>query len=190
MVVRTLPAQRLTATGLVLSLALAFMAIAPRPAAACSCAEPPPPNEALADSDAVFMGEVVETRTVGDGPTGELIARMAVEEVWKGDVTETVEVRTGPDSAMCGYHFTSGSRDLIYAGQRDDGSFTTHLCTRSAPVEHADEDLAAFGDGSQPHAGEQLVADGSTWPWATTAAALALLLIVGIAWRIRRPDEG
>lgn len=183
----------LTSVGLALSLALAVVVLVPGTASACSCMEPPAPTEALEDADAVFLGEVVETRIVGGDLDGELFARIAVEEVWKGEVANLVDVRTQPDSAMCGYHFTAGDRDLIYAHQGDDGSYSTHLCTRSAPADMADEDLAAFGEGQEPVAGEQLADDGPSW-LVLSLAGLAVLVAVGlavagIAWRRRHPSR-
>lgn len=185
------PSARLATVMLILAATMALLVTTPDPAAACSCMEPPPPTEAMADSDAVFLGEVVETRLVGSEVDGELFARIAVEEVWKGEVAELVEVRTQPDSAMCGYHFTTGARDLIYAHQGDDGSYSTHLCTRTAPADAAEEDLTAFGEGRAPLAGEHLAEDDRSW-LVFSAAGLAIvvaivLIVAGIAWRRRGP---
>lgn len=183
----------LTSVGLTLSLALAAVILVPGPASACSCVEPPPPAEALEDADAVFLGEVVETRVVGGEFDGELIARITVEEIWKGEVTELVDVRTQPDSAMCGYHFTAGGRDLIYAQSGDADDYTTGLCTRTAPADSAREDLAAFGEGREPAAGEQLAEDGPPWivlSLAGLAVVVAVgLAVAGLAWRRRHPSR-
>lgn len=180
--------HQLASVGLALSLALA-LAVVPDTASACSCEMPSPPSEALADADAVFLGEVVDLRRDGAEVTGDLIARIAVEEVWKGEVAEVVEVRTALDGATCGYSFTAGGRDLVYARHSDDGGFSTNLCTRSAPADAADEDLTAFGAGEAPIAGEQLAARQPSWLTLTAAmltVGLALALIVGgILWRRR-----
>ena len=69
------------ASALVLLIAVAALVTFPSPAHACDCPEPPPPEEAVADADAVFAGEVVETRLVGGEHDGDLIARIAVEDV-------------------------------------------------------------------------------------------------------------
>jgi len=178
--------SRAAAAMLALSATFAILIAAPSPAWACSCAEPPPPTQALDEADAVFLGEIVETRRVGGEFDGELIARVAVEEVWKGEVAELVDVHTEPDSAMCGYGFTAGDRDLLYA-QHDDDSYSTHLCTRSAPVEAAEEDLAAFGEGRAPVAGEQLTGDGPSW-FVLGAVGLTILVAAAlvVGWRFRR----
>lgn len=187
------PPSRLTSLGLTLGLALAAVILVPGTASACSCEEPPPPTEALEDADAVFLGEVVETRVVGDEFDGELIARIAVEEIWKGEVTELVDVRTQPESAMCGYHFTAGGRDLIYAQSGDADDYPTGLCTRTAPADTAQEDLAAFGEGREPAAGERLAEDGPPWLFLSLAGLAVVvavgLAVAGLAWRRRHPSR-
>lgn len=188
----TLP-TRLAVVVLTLTATMALLLMAPSPASACSCMEAPAPTEALEDADAVFLGEVVETRGTGGEFDGELFARIAVEEVWKGEVAELVDVRTQLDSAMCGYHFTAGDRDLIYAQQGDDGGYSTHLCTRSAPADAAGEDLTAFGEGQAPVAGEQFAEDGPSWLILGVAglvtAAAGALVVAGVAWRRRHPSR-
>lgn len=173
------------ASAVVLIVAALWVALVPQPALACDCAEPPPPEQAMAEADAVFAGEVAETRIVGDELTGDLIARISVDTVWKGDVAETVEVRTATDTAMCGYHFIPGDRDLVYARQAEDGTYSTHLCTRSAPLERADDDLTALGEGAEPRAGEQVIPGSRGWPWIAAIAAAALTTIA-VTWRLRR----
>ena len=116
---------------------------------------------------------------------GDAHGCLEVQRVWKGEVAEVVEVRTATDTAMCGYHFTVGSSDLVYAAQDDDGAFTTYLCGRSAPLGSADEDLAALGEGNDPIAGEQLQDEAARWPWLTVGAVIVTLL-AGIAVRVLR----
>jgi|GEM_PF-1368678 len=183
------PARLTAASALVLLIAVAALVTFPSPAHACDCPEPPPPEEAIADADAVFAGEVVETRLVGGEHDGDLFARIAVEDVWKGEVTETVEVRTAPHTATCGYHFSEGGRELVYAGVDDEGGFTTSLCSRTTPLDSAEEDLAALGEGDAPLAGERGVADATTWPWIIAgAAAVVALAVIGAAVIRRRPS--
>ena len=69
-----------------LTATMGLLVATPSPASACSCMEPPAPIEALEDADAVFLGEVVETRHVDGEFDGELFARIDVEEVWQGEV--------------------------------------------------------------------------------------------------------
>jgi hypothetical protein len=158
-------------------LVLAIMVASPSPALACSCAPAPPPDVALGESAAVFAGKVVETRIAGSDPFDDLIARIAVDEVWKGDVAETVDVSTAQDGATCGVWFSAGDRWLVYASARDDGSLETYLCSRTVPLEYADEgldaageadvDLQALGTSRDPAPGEQLL-DGTPF-WSSSS---------------------
>lgn len=157
---------------------------------ACDCPEPPPPTDALEDADAVFAGEVTSLREVGDeGPGPWLLARIEVTEVWKGEVHEVVEVRTHAHGATCGYGFEEGRADIVYASIDDEGRFRTNLCARTAPLDQADEDLAALGDGEQPRRGDAVgeVDDGRAgWLVGLAAVALAGVLLASGAWARRR----
>ena len=168
----TMPHRWLT----ILLVALVVTVLDPgRPAFACSCAPPLPPQQELAESSAVFAGEVVATEELNGGqPDSELVARVAVTEVWKGEVHEVVEVRTAADGAMCGVGFEVGREMLIYAGVGDDDRFGTHLCTRTASLDRAEEDLAALGPGDAPLPGERFGEDGRDWPLPLLVAALIL----------------
>jgi hypothetical protein len=140
---------RWPALGAILILTALGVVLVPQPALACDCAELPPPDAAMSEADAVFAGEVTETRIVGDELTGDLIARIAVSDVWKGDVTETVEVRTATDTAMCGYPFQPNKSYLVYANGGAE-RLRVSLCSRTRPIEQAEEDLAALGMGYVP----------------------------------------
>ena len=125
----------------------------------------------------MFAGEVVDTRELNGGqPDSEVVARIEVSEVWKGEVHEVVEVRTAADGAMCGVGFEVGREMLVYAGGGDDGAFGTHLCTRTAPLERAEEDLAALGQGGPPLPGERLGEDARDWPPYLVVAAFIVAL--------------
>lgn len=80
-------------------------------AQACSCAAPPPPKEALAKSDAVFAGEVLEVKLVPapwDASWKVKQVTFEVSQVWKGDIETRQIVTTSRDGAMCGYSFSVG----------------------------------------------------------------------------------
>lgn len=114
-------------------------------AQACTCVPPPPPAEALAASDAVFLGEVIKTRRDGSGVNeGNLFATFRVRQILKGDLQEEVVIETGPNSAACGVPFQKGKEYLVYASMRD-GQLRTHLCTRTARVESASTDIEELG---------------------------------------------
>lgn len=119
-------------------------------ARACTCVPNPPPATALAESDAVFAGRIIELSR-GTDPIAPIIAKFEVSRVWKGPVTEIVEVRTPRDSAACGLSFAPGTEWLVYA-DRVEGSLTASLCSRSTQMAYAAEDLAALGPGTPPNA--------------------------------------
>lgn len=123
------------------SFALVLLFVGVQSAQACSCVPPPPPAEALAASDAVFLGEVIKTRRDGRGVNeGNLFATFRVRQILKGDLQEEVVIETGPNSAACGVPFQKGKEYLVYASMRD-GQLRTHLCTRTARVEDASTDI-------------------------------------------------
>jgi hypothetical protein len=112
---------------------------------ACSCVVPPPPREALAASDAVFLGKVIKTRRDAKGINeGNLFATFRVRQLWKGGLGQEVVIETPPNSAACGVAFQEGKEYLIYASMQD-GSLRTHLCTRTKPAKNADADVEALG---------------------------------------------
>ena len=185
-------ARRSLVAGLVVFLAAGLLLVAdPSPALACDCAPPPPPGQALEEADAVFVGVVTDTRLEGREVDGDLLARIEVAEVYGGDVTEVVEVSTAATGAMCGYGFEAGTEVLVYASQRDDGSFSTNLCTRTTALDRAQEDLQALGEGSAPQAGERPRDAGSIWGSAdglvpAVGTVIVLVVVLGVVLLRRR----
>lgn len=190
--------RRLLPTALLLG-AIAALATVLAPAAlACDCPEPPTPQEERDRVDVVFSGEVVAVTEPGadvDPPDRELVAEIDVDRVYAGEVQERVEVRTAGDQAMCGYGFETGRAELIYAVE-DDGTLTTGLCSRTAPLERAEEDLAALGDGEPPRTGSGSQLEGGTdrqqpgWPLLLAAAGLVVVVLALAGWRVRRHGTG
>ena len=127
--------------------ALALAAAAPR-ALACSCTPPAEPDAERAHADAVFVGRVVSVEPREAAHFPRLAVRFALQSVWKGlPEGDEVTLTTAADSAACGYHFEEGQDYLVYAYESEGGpaGLTTGLCTRNAPLDRAQEDLAAFG---------------------------------------------
>ena len=75
-------------------------------ASACSCAPPAPAGAAAEANEWVFIGRQIDKyegqRTEDDGSWGEMRLVVEVLTVYKGDVPDTVELRTGHGSADCG----------------------------------------------------------------------------------------
>lgn len=151
------------------------------PAYACSCAAPPSALEALAQASAVFTGRVVGI----DTPAGyePLRVDFEVETVWKGPVEAQVEIRTARDSAACGFAFEKNASYLVYAYEAD-GDLHTNLCSRSAPLGQAGEDMAALGPGTAP------VPPQVPTRWPVVAAGVALVFAGGLLILRRRRAAG
>jgi LPXTG-motif cell wall-anchored protein len=139
---------------------LAALVAAPGICLACSCATRESPAEALARADVVFRGRVTEVATER-AISGYQFQRVTLraDTGWKGHVTREMRVYTGNGGGDCGYGFKQDEEYLVYAYvTRDDGppqyfpvnALATGICTRTAPVSRAADDLAALGPGSPP----------------------------------------
>lgn len=106
---------------------------------ACTCLPPSPPAQAVAEADAVFLAKVISFEEMP--ARSERRARLAVIKIWKGRPAEADSVFTALNSAACGYDFQVGETYLIYADKRETGQLWTHLCTRTAHISEAGEDL-------------------------------------------------
>ena len=112
---------------------------------ACSCVPNPPPREALDQAAVVFAGRVLEIRQINDDEGFPLLdVTLWVEQSFKGFFIETVNVFTARDSATCGFPFQKDERYLIYAHEDEDGTLHVSLCSRTARIQDAREDLLVF----------------------------------------------
>ncbi|MBA3405688.1 MAG: hypothetical protein H0U13_13575, partial [Gemmatimonadaceae bacterium] len=102
---------------------------------ACTCVPGPPPDSRAAvaayagGSAAVFEGQVVRVELAADSSApadssrGErwfrwmdLVATMVVTRQWKGELADTIRVRTALQTSMCGAELIEGHRYLVFAG--------------------------------------------------------------------------
>jgi hypothetical protein len=148
-------------------------AVQPACVFACSCVPPPPPAEALANSTAVFAGQVTEIVAPANlGGPDPVQVTFAVSKGWKGAEQPTIVLNTSGSSASCGFEFVKGQEYLVYATTFE-GRLETGLCTRTAQLDLAGDDLAALGDGTVPTGaptGEEAPSEGpSTLPEAGNA---------------------
>ena len=172
---------------LVLASMLGIMASLPQATYACSCIEPPAPDVALEESAAVFAGKVItvdgpERRAVFvstfpfiafAGGMGSTEATFQVSKVWKGPPHQQILVGTTGDSAMCGYSFEGGQEYVVYANNTPEGLSTT-LCSRTQPLDHAQEDLAVLGAGSPP------TIEGAATPASTPLSPIAFVSLIAV----------
>ncbi|MGB8224965.1 MAG: hypothetical protein WCF10_20410 [Polyangiales bacterium] len=116
-------------------------------ARACSCMKLSP-SEGLSSSEAVFTGEVIDVQPNEATRFGGLEVTLRVKQVWKGAIDEEVKVHTAGSGAACGYGFAKGLTYLVYVVRDDADPMRVSLCSRTAPVEDAKEDLDFLGKPS------------------------------------------
>ena len=99
-------------------------------------------------SDAVFQGTVVSQQNLDEDNDGfsQRLARLAIEQAFKGITGSQVDIVTGRGGGECGYPFKDGQRYLVYAfrDRKDTSRWHTSICTRTRPFSEAGEDLAYF----------------------------------------------
>ena len=158
------------------------------PCLACSCASVPP-TKLLADADAAFVGEVVETVVDHEGTT----QTFEVDGVYKGDLGPTVEVWAqlgGGTINTCHVVFPEGERRALVL-ERSGGRWSTTSCwlvteaqlTRiaGAPVPPSGSDTASPSSPS-PSAAAGLGATTSDPLPGWTVPILGALVGVAVIW--------
>lgn len=103
------------------------------------------PEEGLSSSHAVFTGEVTGITKNDATPFGGLEVTLRVKKVWKGAPEQEVKVHTAGTSAACGYPFVVGKTYLVYAVRDEADPLRVSLCSRTALLEDAGEDLEFLG---------------------------------------------
>ncbi|MCY9514668.1 hypothetical protein [Paenibacillus apiarius] len=120
------------------------------PVSACSCAAIPSVEDAKREAAAVFAGKVTDVSqsltTMIFSTADPVKVSFQVKRLWKGNVASNAKVVTALSSASCGYEFETGKQYLVYA-YHSDGKYIAHLCTRTAPLEAAAEDIRLLGTG-------------------------------------------
>lgn len=158
--------------------------------ARASCAPPPPMKRAMAEAPAVFVGQVVSTTNE------DRWAVVDVEEVWKGDVPERVEVRGGPADppgrlsvvSSVDRDFKNGRRYLFVPYRRKGDVFLDNICTRTTRYSGRLDKYRPAGavplppDDAEPSGEQAPVSGGGVSPWlivglgAAACAGGAILL--------------
>lgn len=119
-------------------------------AKACSCIPPEPPLEAMAKSDAVFAGQVTDIKPPKNmtSTLDENKITFSASRSWKGVDSNPVYIYSSGSSASCGYEFEEGQEYLVYAYDNE-GRLGTWLCTRTALLADASDDIVALGMGTE-----------------------------------------
>ena len=128
---------------------------------ACSCVQPGTPSEELEKFSAVFAGKVISIQHSYDpnagfaSPGDHTTVGFEVGAVWKGNVHEDMYITTPPTGGTCGFAFDEGEEYIVYAhdSASAEGGYTVGICSRTALLSKAQEDIDALGDGQAPLAG-------------------------------------
>ena len=134
-------------------------------ALACSCA-PVDLERDLPTADGAIIGTVLE-RTV-TGETATYLFR--VEQVYKGDISNRVEVETSRDGATCGLELPVGQRVGLLL-DRDGELWRSSLCSRVEP--------AAFLELTD-------VEDNALPPLNWGGIVVGVLILLAAAWFLAR----
>ena len=131
--------------------AVLFILFAFEAAYACSCLKPGPPCAYYGQAGAIFLGRAVgsvERKTYVDEHGNKTVydvgtIRFLVQENYKGASGYEVEIHSGTGGGDCGYWFLRNESYVVYAYRSsEDNKLYTNICTRTAPVSQAAEDLA------------------------------------------------
>lgn len=106
--------------------------VLPLPAEACSCAMPGDLEEWVDQSEAVFVGQMIEKIDGGQDPFGGPGAIYVFEvETWvKGDLGDVIEVHSAPDGAGCGFEFWDPDMRTGAAIYVENGVLNGGLCSQ------------------------------------------------------------
>jgi hypothetical protein len=197
--------KKTLASAIAISFAFACVTLMmPSTAEACSCAGPATPQDAFQRADVVFSGKVLSVTPTQfnsgvNAYTGNAVL-FDVKDTWKGTSSSLILVRTGNGGGDCGYGFIAGNDYLVYAYSRVEtlslsiasisldlplGARTTStgICTRTALLAQAGQDLAALGPGRPPHGSGMLEWVGSNVPYLILVLTFALAAITFVSYR-------
>lgn len=107
---------------------------APLPAHGCSCAGPGDLTEAIAQSEAAFVGTLVDKRSTSGNlfGGGDAIYTFEVEQWIKADLGPVIEVRSASQGSACGFEVDIDERMGAFIS-RDGNHLSGGLCTTVDP---------------------------------------------------------
>jgi hypothetical protein len=124
--------------------AVALLAVSAGKAWACSCAGTEVPCQAYGQASAVFVGTVIDSRTItvrhGNYDSQRLSVLLSIDSPFRGVEGAQVEVQTGLGGGDCGFGFVQTQQYLVYAYEHE-GKLSTGICSRTRPIARAAEDL-------------------------------------------------
>jgi hypothetical protein len=127
---------------------------APETAGACSCVVFPLCESLWQPSRTPSSFFEATVDAVEPTAAGVAIVRLRDVRALRGAAADVVETATSEDA--CGYTFRIGTRYLIEATRRDDGRAETSICSSTAPVAEAREQIAYLERLAQPPPGARV----------------------------------
>ncbi|WP_100405542.1 hypothetical protein [Bacillus solitudinis] len=130
---------------------------------ACSCVVPPPVEELVGGDTVIFSGTVKKIEEESkynpiQSSADRLAVLIEVDRTWQGLEDSQVIVYTAISSASCGFNFQVNEQYLIYASENGDG-YEVSLCSRTALLANAQEDVDILGEGQAPSVQQDLEAE-------------------------------
>lgn len=130
------------------------------PAAACTCV-PRDPRDELKDAEGAMVGTVVARRTESGESASYDVYTFQVDEAFKGDLGETVDVYTGSQGNTCGFVLEVGDQAGLLMSFLDDGAA---WWSSTCDAMHPDELRRAAAPLPQPDGrGPARVLVGGSW---------------------------
>ncbi len=156
---------------------------------ACKCVVPGSPSEEIDKFDVVFAGRVLSVHHSFDpnalsySPGDITTVGFRVSTVWKGAVEENITLTTPPAGGSCGFAFVEGEEYVVYAyrAAEDAPNLSANICSRTALLQEAQEDVDAFGDGNPPQGGTVGTSPGQPQESGTGITRTIILAIVAAA---------
>ena len=156
---------------------------------ACKCVVPGSPSEELEKFDVVFAGRVLSVRHSFDpnalsySPGDITTVGFSVSTVWKGTVEENVTLTTPPTGGSCGFAFAEGEEYVVYAYKtaEDAPALSVSICSRTALLQEAQDDIDALGEGYLPQGGTAGASPGQPQDSGTSMTRTIILAIVAAA---------
>lgn len=121
---------------------------------ACTCVNLEP-NEAYEHAEAVYTGKLLDIKQerIQEGVAGPIDYRDAnlleIQEIWKGANESQIIVYDEGEENSCGISFEAGSTYLVYSYRAENGDLYTSLCSRTAEISNAEQDLEFLGQGKK-----------------------------------------
>ncbi|WP_054024846.1 hypothetical protein [Bacillus sp. FJAT-28004] len=180
--------------GLVLALFVGSLFFIPSTVQACSCVKAGSVEESKIKSDAVFEGTATSVKTSSitlfRSSEKAVKASFQVNEVWKGHVAPTIEVKTAESEESCGYAFKEGERYLVYATTT--GKSLEALCSATLLHSEANEHIKQLGMGSlppQPGITVQQTDSSFSLSWYIALSGVAVISLVSLLFSKRKQSK-